>query len=371
MWIVAVAAIQLLPGLPEVTIKKGLIFRIVTIQADGGHRLGEERNVFTAVRHVAGETVAVFHGRVRGAFCHPCRERLVTEVTEASRFLDEETRQLSGVRHVATGALTADEGTMLTPRDVGAEVHVVTVATEFTLRRCQQAGHRRPMRHVAAITIAVLEGRVYDLCLGDIRHAFVTFSAQLIPAGSQQPGEAGLVGIMTGHAFASQHGFVNSGHTQPLAYFIVALRTEFSVAVRGQARIVRPVRNVAAQTVTVLEWGVNHFHTLATGTGVTVETELARIHREQVGANHAVRLMAVQAVFTGWSVARRLQQFIADIVVALETDLVAGRLEERRQRRAVRRVAFQALRVADRIVDSFGSHVGRVMTVTAHLHWVG
>ena len=108
---------------------------------------------------------------------------------------------------------------------------------------------------------------------------------------------------MTGHAFAPQHGFVNRRHTQPLADFIVALRTEFSVAVRGQARIVRSVRNVAAQAVTVLEWGVNHFHTLATGTGVTVETELARIHGEQVGANRAVRLMAVQAVFAGGRVA--------------------------------------------------------------------
>ena len=184
MWIVAVTAIQLRPGLPEVVIKKCLIFRIVTIQADSGHRLGEERYVFTAVRHVAGEAVAVFCGRVRGAFCHPCRERLVTEVTEASHFLDEEPRQLSGVRHVASGAFTADEGTMLTPRDLGAEVHVVAIATEFTLRRCQQAGYRGPMRHVAAITIAVLERRVYDLCLGDIRHAFVTLSAQLIPTGS-------------------------------------------------------------------------------------------------------------------------------------------------------------------------------------------
>jgi len=215
--------------------------------------------MLTPMGHMTGEAIAVFRWGMRGAIRNPYGQIVVTDVAKSSRSLDQQGRQISGVRHVTRCTFAADKGTMLTPRDVDTHVHIVTVGTEFRLRRSQQSGNRRTVGDMASVTFSVLKRGMHDFCFVHTCHnPFMALGTQLVLIVVQQARYFRLMGIVAGHATSSYRRLVNNGHTQPLVYFVVALRTERPVTIRCQARMVGTVRNMTAHAIPVLERRVNH-----------------------------------------------------------------------------------------------------------------
>jgi hypothetical protein len=211
-----------------------------------------------------------------------------------------------------------------------------------------------------------------DFCARYIRHTLMTLAAKCIGISLQQGGMTRPVRLMAGHAPAPEGRFVDAGHSQPFICFVMAVGTESLVSIHCQARVIRPVGTVAAQAISILEWRVDYGTPVRlTWAGMALETELTGIGGQKMSADQTVRLVAVQTILLDRRVTGGLVQFIADIVVAFEADLPAGCLEQRGSRRAVRRMTFEALRVAHRIVHTLGSNVRPIVTVDTHSPRVG
>jgi hypothetical protein len=325
--IMTLAAVQFRSGLSQVFGLEFLVLDIVAVEADSGHRLGQERDLLAAVGIVAVKAFPVGGGLVGAAGLHPVPQFLVAQITEPARALDEKTGEIPRVRQMTPGALSTDKGRMPAAGLFHAQINIVAIRTKFGLAGYQQALFRRAMRQMAGVAFPVFVGNVDQFARG----RGMAIPADIVPARLQQTRPARLVGVMAGHAIAPHDGFMNGRQGQPLTRLVMALGAHLTMGIDRQTRVIRTVRQMATQAVIILERDMNDFP-LAVGRlhGMAAEAQVAGRTSQQVVRHHAVSLMTLEAVLLDRDVLGGLEHLVTHVVVALETDLAAAHPQQGR-----------------------------------------
>lgn len=253
MGIMALAAIQPFTGLAQMDGQEVFIIRVVTVETNAGHLTGQKRNMFATMGKMAIQTGAFGRGIMRVPCLHSFLKVRVALITESARTLDQQAAEFPCVGQMAPGALPAHEGLVGAAGSRRRQIHVMALGTKFILGRGQQTLDRRPVGQMAGTAFPVFIGRMDKIG----RSGGMAVTADVFPAGLQQPGLARLVRIMAGDAVPAQNGLVHRRQGQPLPRFVMAGAAQFTMGIGSQPRIIRAVWKVAAQAVLVLEGGVN------------------------------------------------------------------------------------------------------------------
>jgi hypothetical protein len=244
----------------------------------------------------------------------------------------------------------------------------MAIGTEFRLRSLQERWSIRGVGQVAGAAFPGHKWLVLNRAGLVVDYRFVTIDAEVILGCAQQGRDRTEMGFMARIAFSPLHWAMGTFHGQPGIRFIMTLCTESLPAGHHQPGVFRTVGGVANQTITIGKGFVDQIGFRCPGGVImTSGAKCSCLGDQEIIAGIAMGTVALKASFGYRGMSGSALQFSFHIIVALKTQIKAGRRQKGRAGGSVCRMTIKAIAIGNRFMNSLGSNFILVVTLQTEL----